>query len=251
MAFPRNHSVALALAALAMIVSALFIAPSHADAQRRRGGRGHSQAAHGTLVVRSQQNGAEVFIDETSVGTVPLAPQQLPVGEHTLRVRLPGYTDFTDVFSIDANAETALDVELLAIATVLNVASTPSGAQVFVDDRFAGDTPTRVEVLEGEHSLRLHLPGYHDHLQQVTAAVGQAQELNLSLVALPADEDPTRVEAAPRNWYEKPWTWVGVGVAAVAVTVGVIILVSMANSAREIDDYCMTEQGCVIVQPGF
>lgn len=239
-----------AVAAFVALGSVLM--PNLAEAQRHRGGRGgRAQPATGTLVVRSAQNGAEVFVDEESVGRVPLAPQSVPVGEHTLRVRLPGYTDFTDVFSIDGDAETALDVELLAIATVLNVASTPAGAQVFIDDRFAGDTPTRVEVLEGEHTLRLHLPGYHDHLQQVTAAVGQGQDLNLSLVALPADEDPTRVEAAPRNWYEKPWTWVAVGVAAVAVTVGVIILVSMANSSRQIDDYCMTQNGCVIVHPEF
>ncbi len=238
----------LVSAILAASLMSLLAAPVHVSAQRRRRA---AQPATGTLAIRSAQNGAQVYVDETLVGALPLQPQTLNVGEHTLRVQLPGYTDFTDVFTIEQGHETTLDVELLAVATVLSVSSQPAGAQVFVDERFAGETPAHVELLEGEHSLRLHLPGYHDLIQQLTGQVGRAQELNLTLVALPADEDPTRVEAAPRNWYEKPTTWIAVGAVAVAITVAVIVLVAVSSGPREIDEYCMSGQGCVIVQPGF
>lgn len=244
----RIGSRAVAFLLLAMVLSVQNVGVVEAQRGRRRA---PVAPRTGTLVVRSGQNGAQVYVDEALAGAVPLAPQMLTVGEHTLRVQLPGYTDYTDVFTIDANSETALDVELLAVASVINVNSTPAGAQVFVDNRFSGETPVHVELLEGDHSLRLHLPGFHDFIQQVQGVAGHAQELNLTLEALPADEDPTHVEAAPRNWYEKPWTWVAVGVAAIAITVGVILLVSATSGPRQIDEYCMTGQGCVIIQPGF
>ena len=60
------------LVALVAVFAALV--PAEASAQRGRGAR------RGRLVVLSPQQGAEVFIDEASVGTLPIEPQSLAPG---------------------------------------------------------------------------------------------------------------------------------------------------------------------------
>jgi hypothetical protein len=90
-------------------------------------------------------DGAEVLIDETSVGVGPLAPVEVEPGEHAIRVRLQGYSEYTDVDTVGRGAEVHVPVDLIPLAHVLAVSTTPPGARLFVVDRFAGETPTDVE----------------------------------------------------------------------------------------------------------
>jgi hypothetical protein len=239
----RCVTVSLVVALVAMVAS-LF--PAEASAQRGRGAR------RGRLVVLSAQQGAEVFIDEQSVGTLPIEPQSLAPGDHTLRVTRPGYTDFTDVVRITAGGEATVEVELIAVAAVLHVESTPPGAQIFVDGRFVGTTPGDVELADGTRSVRVRLSGYHEVLRQVTATPGERTELVLPLEVLPPDEDPNAVRADPDDWYEKPWTWVGIGGGAVAVAVGIaLIVVFTAEQPSQLSEYCGQPGGCVRLPTSF
>ena len=230
------------------MVTALAAAtvPAEASAQRGRGAR------RGRLVVLSQQQGAEVFIDEQSVGTLPIEPQALTPGDHTLRVTRPGYTDFNDVVRITAGAEATVEAELIAISAVLHVESTPPGAQVFVDGRFVGTTPGDFDLADGPRSIRTRLAGYHEVIRQITGAPGERAELALTLEPLPPDEDPTRVRAEPDDWYEKPWTWVGIGGGAIAVAVGIaLVIVFTSEQPSQLAEYCGQAGGCVRLPTSF
>ena len=56
-------------------------------------------------------------------------------------------------------------------AGMLRIDSAPPGAEIFVDDRFEGTTPTEVPNLTfGEHSLRFEKPGYDAVRETVTVA---------------------------------------------------------------------------------
>lgn len=50
---------------------------------------------------------------------------------------------------------------------VLNVESTPQGAQVFIDGTFRGNSPVRSELAEGKHEVRLTLAGHQEWEAQV------------------------------------------------------------------------------------
>ena len=64
------------------VVAALLLGlVSDADAQRRRRRRQPEPPANGTLVVQSQVDGAEVLVDEATVGFTPLDPLELPLLE--------------------------------------------------------------------------------------------------------------------------------------------------------------------------
>jgi hypothetical protein len=121
--------VASALVAVLVVGSAL----DTVEAQRRRGRdvqrQATSSAQESTLVFEGLPDGAEVFVDERPVGVGPLGPVTVDPGEHVVRVRLQGYTEHTEVIEVPRGAQRRLAVDLIALAHVVAVTTTPAGAR--------------------------------------------------------------------------------------------------------------------------
>jgi hypothetical protein len=201
-------------------------------------------ARPGTLVLDGEQPGAEVFVNAESVGVMPMEALPLEPGSHTVRVVRPGYTEFNEVVEIRPRRETRIEVELYPVSMALMVLSEPLGAQIFVDGNFSGEAPMELELLEGEHSLRLKLLGYHDRIEAVTAVAGSSETLMLELDPLPEDERRALLEPPVTEWYEEPLLWILAGSGAVVLALGItIILVVTATSDTETDLFC-AQSGC-------
>jgi outer membrane receptor protein involved in Fe transport len=71
----------------------------------------------GTLVVNSDERGAEVQIDGTVMGFTPVLIS-LPVGSHAVRVGSPGFRSVFRQVNIRASQQTTTEVELVASDTV-------------------------------------------------------------------------------------------------------------------------------------
>jgi hypothetical protein len=230
-----------------VLLGACLIAPDAAGAQRRRGRDTTTQRQPTTptqLVFDLLPDGAEVLIDERSVGVGPLGPIDIDPGQHAVRVRLQGYSEYTDVVSVAPGQELHVPVELIPLAHVLAVTTTPAGARLFVDDRFAGETPTDVELVDGSHALRLSLRGFEDVVRTIEAVAGSRDTWTVELVALP--------EQGPAQWYEDPIVWIVAGASVVAVTVAVVaIAIAAQPSAPQIDQFCMPEGRCIRFDPPF
>jgi hypothetical protein len=236
--------VASALVAVLVVGSAL----DTVEAQRRRGRdvqrQATSSAQESTLVFEGLPDGAEVFVDERPVGVGPLGPLTVDPGEHVVRVRLQGYTEHTEVIEVPRGAQRRLAVDLIALAHVVAVTTTPAGARLFVDDRFAGETPTDVELIDGAHSLRLTLRGYEDAVRTLEAMAGHRDVWTVELTALP--------EQAPPQWYEDPVTWIVTAASVVGVTaLAVVIAVFAQPSSTELDQFCMPGDRCLRFDPVF
>ena len=243
-----KRALALAMTWLFVGVAASLVLAGPVDAQRRRGrdtARQPPTAAQPTRVVFDLlPDGAEVLIDESSVGVGPLGPVDVEPGEHSVRVRLQGFTEYTDVVTVARGQELHVPVDLIPLAHVLAVTSTPPGARLFVDDRFAGETPTDVELIDGEHALRLSLRGFEDTLRTLTAVAGQRDTWAVELVAIP--------EQAPPQWYEDPIVWIVAGASVVAVAVLAIVIAVVAQpSDSQLDQFCMPEGRCIRFDPMF
>lgn len=213
-----------------------------AEAQRRRG-RDRAEPRQGTLVVQGSQPGAEVLVDEQPVGQTPLEPLSLAPGSHTLRVRLPGYTEYTDVFRIEPGQATEVAVDLIALSQVLSVVTEPPGGHVYIDGNFMGEAPVEFDLLEGAHSLRITSRGYEETIREIEARAGSREELRIDLVALPegALDDTPHVT----QWYEEPVTWIAVGggAVAIAVTIAIVAVVVGGSSTSQLDQFCAP--GCI------
>jgi len=235
--------------ALAAIVVATLV-PSVSLAQRRRGRDAQRQAqqaqpvAPTRLVFDMLPDGAEVLIDESPIGTGPLEPVDVEPGEHSVRVRLQGYSEYTDVVTVGRGQELHVPVDLIPLAHVLGVTTNPPGARLFVDDRFAGETPTDVELVDGSHAMRLSLRGFEDALRTIEAVAGSRDTWTVDLVALP--------EQGPAQWYEDPIVWIVAGASVVAVTILVIVIAVAAQpGAGALNDFCMPEGRCIRFDPTF
>ncbi|AKF06896.1 PEGA domain-containing protein [Sandaracinus amylolyticus] len=235
----------LALRAALVAFLGVLVWSAPVDAQRRRTPRAPAQ---GTLALQATQAGAEVFVDEQPVGTTPLDPITLAPGSHTVRVRMAGYTEFTDVVHVAAGQRTEVSVELFPLSQVLAVTTEPPGAHVYVDGDFMGDTPVEFDLLEGAHSLRVAHRGYADVVRQIEARAGTREELQLTLEALP----PEMLSDTPdtTEWYEEPVTWIAIGGGAVAIAVAitVIAVVTTSEQGSELQSFCELPGGCFRVE---
>jgi hypothetical protein len=177
----------------------------------------------GSLVLSSQTEGAEVFVDGKPVGTTPLKePVFLKPGKYTLKMTKRGYTEYIDVFTIRARKETKLDIDLLPVAGVLHITANVRPARVFVDGKFVGETPLETEVPAGARTVKLTKGGYKDLVKKIEVVAGQPQNLDLTLEELPADQNPFRPPPPkPLKWYEKWWVWAVIagGTTALALVV--------------------------------
>jgi len=140
------------------------------------------------LLLTSKPAGADVFINgakqsgQTPV-TLPLAP-----GSYNLVLRMPGYDAYATNVQVKDNIQTQLlDVPLKEKSTVriawAQVETSPKGAEIFVDGTSTGqNTPARVQVPAGLHTVTVKLPGYLPARRTFQATEGGTVNLtNLTL----------------------------------------------------------------------
>jgi hypothetical protein len=201
-----------------------------ADARRGRRGRRRTRAP-GHLLLKSTTTGAEVFINNTKVGEVPLdEPIRLAPGEYTVKITKRGYTQYLDVFRVDPGKTTTLDVDLLPVAGILVVTSEEPEARVYIDDKFVGTTPLEVEVLIGQRKIRVKKAGFYDLKLTRQAIAGERLKVRARLKPLPVGTTPYRpAPPPPPKWYEKWWVWATVAGGAAAVALTVTLSVTIAN----------------------
>jgi hypothetical protein len=139
--------------------------------------RATSAVETGRLLVRSTPAGASVMIDGQSRGVTPLDLRDIATGVHTIEVSHPGHdtrrqrvtlSERRPARSIDVRLRpTSVPAAVTASSSSTNssgslqVASRPSGAQVFVDDTLIGTTPLLMsDVAAGARRVRIELSGY-------------------------------------------------------------------------------------------
>lgn len=91
-----------------------------------------------TLLVTVNVDGAEVAIDQVSIGRSPLAATRVEVGHHRVDVARDGYAAVHREIDVDAGEQERLDVSLTALDPAL-VATTTSSEQQAEADRAASE----------------------------------------------------------------------------------------------------------------
>ena len=155
-------------------------------------------AVSGTVAVTSLA-GANVFMDSTAQGKIPasgtLVLSSVANGNHLFKVTAAGYNDWLNSVYVQPNAVTPINAVLTpagasptqAPATGgLDIVSTPSGAEIYIDNLFEGYTPaTPANIAPGQHQVLLKSTGYVDYSQTVTVNPGQTTPLAISMQSAP------------------------------------------------------------------
>ena len=113
---------------------------------------------------------AEVIIDDNPVEVVDgVAMVRLKCGEHNFTVQAAMHRSETGVVNITDKKET-MNIRLAPDYGVLQVSSTPSGAEVYLDGDYqpVGTTPFTTRWLApGKHSLQFRYPSYKSYTADV------------------------------------------------------------------------------------
>lgn len=153
-------------------------------------------AVYGTAAITSLP-GASVYMDSYAQGKIPssgtLTLYNVANGNRLFKVTATGYNDWLNTVYIKPNVVTSINAVLTPVGTNptpvpatggLDIASTPSGAEIYVDNLFKGYTPTTLtDITPGQHQVLLKYTGYLDYTQTVTVNSGQTTPLAISMQA--------------------------------------------------------------------
>ena len=115
---------------------------------------------HLTVLTHPQVD-AIVTIDEGIVGQAPYGPVELQPGVHSVSVSTDRFLPFADVFEIPGlGRQEEVQVQLVPRWANVEVSTEPTGATIYRGEQKLGQTPMRLELLEGSHDLSMILDGF-------------------------------------------------------------------------------------------
>lgn len=151
-----------------------------------------SPSATGWLYITSSPGGAAVTLDGNSMGQTPasgaLKLNNIAAGTHTVVLTRPGYQQYSTGVTITQNTVTEVNAILTSSGTPagtggLSVSSTPTGANVFLDNVFIGISPlTLPAVAAGSHEVSLKLEGYQPYSVTTPVNAGAVSTISAALV---------------------------------------------------------------------
>ena len=145
----------------------------------------------GWVYVSSSPGGASVTLDGNNFGQTPgigsLKLNTIGAGDHTVTLTLAGFQPYTAKVTVYANTVSEVSAVLQSAGPKpaigeLSVSSTPSGANVFVDNNFVGITPlTLQEMPAGSHGVTVRLAGYQDYETTISVNAGATSTIAAGL----------------------------------------------------------------------
>jgi hypothetical protein len=157
-----------------------------------------AQGEIGYVRVASNPPGAYVYIDNVYRATTASSGAESPVidvtanVQHTIRISKSGYQDFTAPFTVLPGDFRDFQITLTPVTTpstfgTIGVASTPGGAEVYIDGTYHGLTPTQSgtfltqEVLPGQHTVSVQKAGHVTYSTKVDVTSGQRKDVTATL----------------------------------------------------------------------
>ena len=168
------------------------------------------------LSVRTEPNGADVFVDGAPEGKAPRAVQLNP-GNHTIAVSMPGRRSAEHLLELVPGRDLDLLIALAEGAGPgsVQVVSEPPGAKVMVDDLRIGTTPYKGASVAGTHHITVELAGHLRAERDVELKEGRDVELSFALPELPkepalsVDTDPAGAALAIDGKDRGRTPWIG------------------------------------------
>ncbi|MDG6249216.1 PEGA domain-containing protein [Methanocalculus sp.] len=161
----------------------------------------------GYLSITSSPSGADVYVDGSYRGYAPMTVGNLVVGAHTLELRLSGYQKSTQTVQIYSGQTTTKNVVLSPSTPStgsVSVQSYPSGASIYLDGNYQGNTYPNdyfdiIGVSTGTHSLMLRKPGYYDYTTTISVTGGGIKYVSGTLTpqTAPATTGKANVMSGP------------------------------------------------------
>lgn len=108
----------------------------------------------GTVNISTIPIDANISIDVKNYGKTPLTIKDLLVGDYNLTIEKTGYGSVNRKITITENKE--LDIkETLPTGLEVTFETTPSGAELYINNQYQGLTPEKISLEFGNHNIKL------------------------------------------------------------------------------------------------
>ena len=136
-------------------------------------------ALPGLITVLTEPPGASLTVDGRPLGETPLQDISVEAGERRFRFTHPRYQTLDMAVAVEGrNLPQNVAATLLPNWGDIAFSTEPPGARIFVDDTDTGSlTDGVVQILDGEHDIRLSLPGHRSHRQRILVTAGEERTL--------------------------------------------------------------------------
>ena len=148
--------------------------------------RAELEPENSAVLIESEPAGAQVFVGGNPRGITPAVVADLPMGEHSAVLKLPGYADCEVKWSFSDARPVLVRAKLEANSGTMVFASEPEGAKVLINGVEAGVTPLRVERAEGRYQVRFEAVGCTPEECTVTLGRGKTETVKRQLAMKPA-----------------------------------------------------------------
>jgi len=140
--------------------------------------------ADGRVELVSNPSGASVSINGVFQGQTPLALRLRPGQIHMLGLTRPGYETEARELSVSVDSEQSVVIDLMPQFGMVEVLSSPTSAQIYVDGELRGVTPVELQLNAVSHEIEIRLDGFVPQLTSITPRPGFPQKWDTALEEL-------------------------------------------------------------------
>ena len=144
---------------------------------------------HASLSVTSNPAGAKVYFDGNYKGITPLTIS-LSKGSYNIKIIKDGYKAYAKNIDVESGGTVNVSAVLTALKGTLSITSTPSDAEVYVDNKNTYKTTPAIinDIPLGTHTVTLKKEGYKDYTKSITV---NAEETVKIIATLEKKEAPS------------------------------------------------------------
>jgi formylglycine-generating enzyme required for sulfatase activity len=134
------------------------------------------------VFISSIPEGAAVSVGDKPAGSTPLTIE-LPEGSHRLKISAEGFKTWQAQLAVKPNQPQSIkDIRLQPADGTLALQTRPSGANITIDEKFAGKTPLKIKLSANtEHEIRISKAGYENVSRRIQVATGKMKNLAVNL----------------------------------------------------------------------
>ena len=118
------------------------------------------------IPANEEYNGAQVYIDNTLVGTIPMKSKELSSGEHNIKIVKELYNPFSQIVTVKDNEATQVKPLLTANYSEVTI-SVDNDADIYINEEKKGSGSWKGKLAPGNYIVEAKKEGYRDVNQNV------------------------------------------------------------------------------------
>jgi TolB-like protein len=117
----------------------------------------------GSMNIYSDPAGAQIFLDNNSIGQTPMSLKKVAEGEHEIRLVKENYNEWTQKVTVRSFQPTDVKATLEVSPGMLTIRSNPANANIYFKGKLVAQTPrTLGDIPPGEVVVRIEKEGFEE-----------------------------------------------------------------------------------------